>query len=72
MFGSLCIVYVLSGLQTNLSQLKGLALLDLDTRPQVIWYYPEADLPEDITERIQSLFRTREKWTLNEIEPYIE
>lgn len=60
------------GLQTNLSQLKGLALVDFDSRPQVIWYYPETDLPEDINERVQSLFRTREKWTLNEIEPYIE
>lgn len=60
------------GLQTNLSQLKGLALVDLGTKPQVIWYYPETDLPEDINERIQSLFRTQEKWTLNEIEPYIE
>lgn len=63
---------LISGLQTDLKQLDGLALLDLDVRPQVIWYFPESDLSEDIIERIKTLFRLKEKWTLDEIRPYVE
>ncbi|KAG8332275.1 Sister chromatid cohesion protein DCC1 [Homalodisca vitripennis] len=60
------------GLQTDLKQLDGIALTDLNARPQVIWFFPETDLPEDIQERINVLFEIRDKWTLDQIHPYIE
>lgn len=64
--------HFISGLQTDLKQLEGMALVDLDAKPQVIWFYPENELPEDIQERINVLFQVREKWTLEEIHPFVE
>lgn len=55
-----------------MKQLEGMALVDLDAKPQVIWFYPESELPEDIQERISVLFQVREKWTLEEIRPFVE
>lgn len=55
-----------------MKQLEGMALVDLDAKPQVIWFYPENELPEDIQERINVLFQLREKWTLEEIHPFVE
>lgn len=63
---------LVTGLQTDLKQLAGMALVELNTKPQAIWYYSEHDLPEDIQERINTLFQVREKWTFEEIHPYIE
>uniref|UniRef100_A0A1B6F2G2 Sister chromatid cohesion protein DCC1 n=1 Tax=Cuerna arida TaxID=1464854 RepID=A0A1B6F2G2_9HEMI len=60
------------GLQTDLKQLDGIALTDLNARPQVIWFFSENELPEDIQERINVLFEIRDKWTLDQIHPYIE
>ncbi|XP_062611315.1 sister chromatid cohesion protein DCC1-like [Saccostrea cucullata] len=59
------------GMKTNLSQLEGMALIDRNCMPEVIWYFPVDDLPEDIGERFNMLFKTREKWILSEITPYI-
>ncbi|XP_061175784.1 sister chromatid cohesion protein DCC1-like [Saccostrea echinata] len=59
------------GMKTSLSQLEGRALIDRDCMPEVIWYFPVDDLPEDIGERFNMLFKTREKWILSEITPYI-
>lgn len=33
--------------------------------------FPEANLPEDIMERFIELFRVKDKWTVEEITPYI-
>lgn len=49
-----------------------MALMDKNSKPEVIWYFPETNLPEDINERIRILFQTREKWTLDEIRPYVQ
>ncbi|KAK9511157.1 hypothetical protein O3M35_005770 [Rhynocoris fuscipes] len=59
------------GLTTNLKQLAGIALYSMDTNPQLIWYFPEEDLPVDYNERFSLLFKQREKWTFDEIEPYV-
>ncbi|XP_064605372.1 sister chromatid cohesion protein DCC1-like isoform X2 [Liolophura sinensis] len=59
------------GMKTSLYQLEGLALIDRCSRPEVIWFFPADNLPEDIGERLNFLFKTREKWTLDEITPYI-
>ncbi|KAK6179587.1 hypothetical protein SNE40_011911 [Patella caerulea] len=60
------------GMKTNMCQLEGLALTNLDCNIPVIWHFPVDDLPEDINERFDFLFRTREKWTRDDITPYIK
>ena len=51
----------------NVGQLEGLALVDKDQ----IRYFPEANLPIVIQERLKVLFNTKEKWTLEEITPFV-
>lgn len=60
------------GMQTSEKYLEGMALMDRNSKPEVIWYFSETDLSEDINERIRILFQTREKWTLDEIRPYVQ
>jgi len=50
--------------------LKGLALLD--SKANKVVYLPEWKLPLDIQERFRTLFKYREKWSLEDITPYIE
>lgn len=52
--------------------LKGLALIDLQSTPQVIWAFHESKLPDNINERFRILFQTKEKWTVDDIAPYIQ
>jgi sister chromatid cohesion protein DCC1 len=59
-------------MQTSEKYLEGIALMDKNSKPEVIWYFSEIDLPEDVNERIRILFQTREKWTLDEIRPYVQ
>ena len=37
-----------------------------------IWYFPHERLPVDARARFQRLFAARERWTLPELEPYLE
>lgn len=60
------------GLTTGLHQLEGMALVDRDSRPEVVRFFPVADLPEEVEERLQVLFNTKPRWTLQEISPFIE
>lgn len=60
------------GMTTQLSYLEGLALVDRSVKPEIISYFPVHELPEDVTERFQLLFKTKEKWTLEELIPYVE
>ncbi|KAM7175480.1 sister chromatid cohesion protein DCC1 [Macrochelys suwanniensis] len=60
------------GLTTRLDQLKGLALLDRNSRPETIFLLKVEDLPEDNQERFNRLFTIREKWTEADITPYIQ
>ncbi|CAG5116527.1 unnamed protein product [Candidula unifasciata] len=59
------------GMKTNLAQIEGKALIDRDSRPEVIWYYSVENLPEDVSDRFEALFEQRKKWSLEEITPYI-
>lgn len=52
--------------------LDGVALVDYDSTPSLVKYFPEFHLPEDINERLEILFRNRPKWTLQAITPYIQ
>ena len=45
----------------------GLALVTKDQ----IRYFPEANLPIVIQDRLSILFSTKEKWTLDEITPFV-
>lgn len=60
------------GMTTNLKQLDGTVLVDQSSHPQTIAYFNEQDLPDNIRERFQLLFQIRKKWTLNEIQPFLE
>ncbi|XP_043544908.1 sister chromatid cohesion protein DCC1 isoform X1 [Chiloscyllium plagiosum] len=60
------------GMSTRLDQLKGIALVDRNSRPQVIFQLNVEDLPENIQERFNSLFSIRAKWTEEDIAPYIQ
>ncbi|XP_007606418.1 sister chromatid cohesion protein DCC1 [Cricetulus griseus] len=59
------------GMTTRLDQLKGLALVDRSSRPEIIFLLKVDDLPEGTQERFNSLFSLREKWTEEDIAPYI-
>ncbi|KAM7075501.1 sister chromatid cohesion protein DCC1 isoform 2-T2 [Molossus nigricans] len=60
------------GMLTRPDQLKGLALMDRHSRPEIIFLLKVDDLPEDTQERFNSLFSLREKWTEEDIAPYIQ
>ncbi|CAG5055274.1 unnamed protein product [Parnassius apollo] len=60
------------GMTTDESLLSGIAIVDKSSTPQVVWGFSESDLPDDINERFKILFRTKAKWTVDEISPYIE
>ncbi|XP_055490594.1 sister chromatid cohesion protein DCC1 [Leucoraja erinacea] len=60
------------GMSTRLDQLKGAALVDRNSRPQVIFQLIVEDLPENTQDRFKSLFNIRDKWTEDDIAPYIQ
>ncbi|GBN04216.1 Sister chromatid cohesion protein DCC1 [Araneus ventricosus] len=60
------------GMKCDLKQLRGLALTDLTSRPEVIFHFPSQNLPENIKERFEILFKVKEKWEYDEIVPYLE
>ncbi|KAM9404164.1 sister chromatid cohesion protein DCC1 isoform 1-T1 [Salvelinus alpinus] len=60
------------GMGTRLDQLKSLALVDRSSKPETIFLLRVEDLPEDTLERFTHLFTMREKWTEEDITPYIQ
>ncbi|XP_040117641.1 sister chromatid cohesion protein DCC1 [Oryx dammah] len=60
------------GMTARLDQLQGLALVDRQSRPEIIFLLKAEDLPEGDQERFSSLFSLREKWTEEDIAPYIQ
>ncbi|XP_076826926.1 sister chromatid cohesion protein DCC1 [Brachyhypopomus gauderio] len=60
------------GMSTSLDQLRGLALVDRSSRPETVFMLRVEDLPEDTLGRFSALFSIREKWTQDDIEPYIQ
>uniref|UniRef100_A0A4W4FRA2 Sister chromatid cohesion protein DCC1 n=1 Tax=Electrophorus electricus TaxID=8005 RepID=A0A4W4FRA2_ELEEL len=60
------------GMNTRLDQLRGLTLVDCSSKPETISLLRVEDLPEDTLERFSALFGIREKWTQDDIEPYIQ
>ncbi|XP_033983650.1 sister chromatid cohesion protein DCC1 [Trematomus bernacchii] len=60
------------GMSTRLDQLKSVALVDRSSRPETINLLRVEDLSEDTLERFNQLFTLREKWTEDDITPYIK
>ncbi|CAI7999148.1 Sister chromatid cohesion protein DCC1 [Geodia barretti] len=60
------------GMETDLGQLRRLALRDMSAMPPVIWYFPLSTLPQEPADRFNCLFSARQRWTQNDIEPYID
>ena len=60
------------GVVTCEDHLRGVAVVDNDSTPPLVRYLPEFELPEEINERLDVLFRTRTKWILADIAPYIQ
>ncbi|XP_068616496.1 sister chromatid cohesion protein DCC1 [Brachionichthys hirsutus] len=60
------------GMNARLDQLKSVALLDRTSQPQTICLLRVEDLPEAALERFNHLFSLREKWTEDDITPYIQ
>jgi len=52
--------------------LSGIAFLESETQPAVIRYFPVQNLSEDIKVRFEELFEAKDRWSLEEITPYIE
>lgn len=59
------------GLKVDLSQLDGLIYVTNEVNQKIIHYLPQYELSEDVAERIQFLFSLKEKWTVEEIKPYV-
>ena len=57
------------GVRTDMQEhLRGIALVD----KKVVKYFPEWKLTENVQERLASLFAIKEKWTMEEIAPFVE
>lgn len=53
--------------------LSGVALIvrNTSTLKKEVISFPEVDLPKNINERFNELFKVQDKWTIDEITPYI-
>ncbi|XP_032836064.2 sister chromatid cohesion protein DCC1 [Petromyzon marinus] len=59
------------GMDAQLGQLQGVALVERAARPEVISLLRVEDLPDDPQERFSKLFSLRDKWTEEDIAPYV-
>ncbi|KAH8279473.1 hypothetical protein KR026_010896, partial [Drosophila bipectinata] len=60
------------GMVCDLKYLRGLGICDKEGAQSCIRSLAEEQLPTNINDRMKSLFKAKQKWTLNEMEPYIE
>lgn len=60
------------GMTMDEKQLKGIGIIDKTSQPPCIKSLHEEFLPTNLHDRLRALFRAKDKWTLEEIEPYIE
>lgn len=65
-------MFIFPGLSTNLSQLDGLILLDKSASATVISHFPTTELPLDVKSRFETLFGVQDRWTYDEIRPFLE
>ncbi|XP_053670527.1 sister chromatid cohesion protein DCC1 [Anopheles nili] len=60
------------GFEVNESYLRGIGIIDREGNVPCVRGFNEADLPTNLLGRLDTLFRTKERWNLEQIEPYIE
>lgn len=60
------------GMIAREEMLSGMAIIDRSAEPEVIWAFPEHKLPDTIPERFNILFKTKLKWAVSEITPYVQ
>lgn len=59
-------------IETKEEYLRGIGIIDLDSKPPSVKSLMEENLTTNIDKRIDLLFKTKARWTLAEIEPYLE
>lgn len=52
--------------------LSGIGIVDRESNPPCVRSLLEENLPTSILERLKVLFKTKERWSLEQISPYIE
>lgn len=60
------------GMQMQESYLDGIAVIDRDCQAPNIRGLFEENLPMNLADRLRHLFKTKERWTLQQIAPYVE
>lgn len=60
------------GMNYDEKYLSGIGIIDRESNPQCVLALNEINLSTNLAERLKVLFKTKEKWTLEQIEPYIE
>jgi sister chromatid cohesion protein DCC1 len=60
------------GMHVQEKYLSGIGIIDRDSNPPCIKSLLEDDLPTTILERLKVLFKTKDRWSLELISPYIE
>ncbi|KAH8401199.1 hypothetical protein KR009_003596, partial [Drosophila setifemur] len=60
------------GMSCEPKYLRGLGICDKEGAQPCIRSLAEEQLPTNINDRMRSLFKTKHKWTLEEMEPYME
>ncbi len=61
-----------TGMQMDESFLGGIGVVDREAAQPSVRGLFEENMPTNLMERFQILFRTKEKWTLQQISPYVE
>lgn len=57
----------------NADLLRGVAVFKTQkNKPVRLVYFPEEDLPLDPKQRFERLFQVQEKWTVKQLEPYVQ
>lgn len=57
----------------DVDMLRGVGLMKSQKgKPTRIIYFPEEDLPLDAKQRFEKLFQVQEKWTIRQLEPFIQ
>uniref|UniRef100_A0A1B0CG14 Sister chromatid cohesion protein DCC1 n=1 Tax=Lutzomyia longipalpis TaxID=7200 RepID=A0A1B0CG14_LUTLO len=60
------------GMKINEKYLRGIGVIDRDSKMPCVRTLLETSLPTSQQERFQVLFQAKQSWTLDEIEPYVE
>ncbi|CAD7089395.1 unnamed protein product [Hermetia illucens] len=60
------------GMSIDESHLRGLGVVDRESNMPCVRSLAEEDLPVNLHDRLRILFKTKPKWTLDQLQPYLE